>query len=948
MVKSVHALIVGGGISGLTLANLLIHGNKKIKYHVTLFESRPYLGCKENNIAGGIGIWPPSQSVLRNIPNYQRFMKQFAYFMPSPSYRDSKGRILARANEDFGDRFPVQCLERYDLINLLSAGLKNRKDVEIITSQKICEYERYNNQIGIRVDKKLYKGDLLIACDGIRSKIRNCLMSELERPPVFETDLGYTYFRANTKLPIDTKYKWWSVSFETWGTCKSKKFGNYEIRFGYVPLKPPTVFWFIAVKTQNNHKYLSPIKGVKLVDEETKEFLLELVRSWKPIYAHPGEVAVDYEELINLTYKILRTDIAKIEGLDKFPWTSRDRRVLLMGDSAHATAPNIAQGAGLCIEDAACLVSKLNRVDYLQGLSEYEQERKPRAKTVQNVADFIATAGQVKNPLLKTLRNRVLRATTLLTPMLQRRIFEYVVSYSLGGSTKARFWQAPPLFIVDDAPTSLIARVFPDFLLLDNHIKDFKTSKTGGSGFGVVTIEKPTFLSKLIGFFAGFPKEMQKQPFYAEVFNLSQDFQLWRRIFGYKTPLQKTYQTTHSLYCRFNRCMYLSEGFGGYLDKVFQFIYNIKFQSDKSLMYESQGITFFDSFKIPIPSFLSPKSVWTEKPIEKGWEFDGRVSFPIIGTLFHYYGYFQIEQTDSVKNGRVIIAGGSGMIGREVCLEFIKKGYDVYCLSRSSNTRLNIEGVKVRLIDEDWSDLIDKNTIILNLSGANPGAKRWTLSVKSEIATSRFRVIDTIIHNIDRAQEKPLKYLQASAVGFYGHAGDAVLTEESEPIPGGESGTKFRVKVCKEIERRAEKAKCNVIHLRIGHVLSNTGGLLHYLRLSGFFYVGKFGSGNQFVPFVHIQDVARAIEFIAHNRNIIDGAINITAPKPCRNYEMLKELRLVKWGQGLPMPKSVLKLLIGQSSVVLTDSEQVQPKRLLERGFEFNYKTIQEALHGLQ
>ncbi|KTD15746.1 hypothetical protein [Legionella israelensis] len=114
-------------------------------------------------------------------------------------------------------------------------------------------------------------------------------MSELERPPVFETDLGYTYFRANTKLPIDTKYKWWSVSFETWGTCKSKKFGNYEIRFGYVPLKPPTVFWFIAVKTQNNHKYLSPIKGVKLVDEETKEFLLELVRSWKPIYAH-GQV----------------------------------------------------------------------------------------------------------------------------------------------------------------------------------------------------------------------------------------------------------------------------------------------------------------------------------------------------------------------------------------------------------------------------------------------------------------------------------------------------------------------------------------------------------------------------------------------------------------------------------------------------------------------------------
>ncbi|WP_241480321.1 DUF4166 domain-containing protein [Legionella norrlandica] len=826
MVKSVHVLIVGGGISGLTLANLLIHSNQQVKFHVTIFESRPSVDSNQESVGGGIGLWPPSQSVLKNLPNYQNFIEQFGYCMPFPSYRDSNGKILARANEDFSDRFPVQCLSRNDLINMLLDGLKNRDDVEIITSKKICEYERHHNQIIVRTDDKLYKGDLLIACDGIHSKIRNCLMSELKRPPVLETDLGYTYFRANTQIPADTKHKWWAASFETWGTYKSEQYGNHEVRFGYVPLTPPNVFWFIAIKTQKNHKYLSPINGVQLINEDTKEFLKDLVKGWKPIRTESGDIAVDYEELINLTHKILRTDIAKIKGVEQFPWTSKDNRVVLMGDSAHATAPNIAQGAGLCIEDAACLASKLNRIDYLQGISEYERERKPRAKTVQNIADFIALIGQVNNPLLRKLRNGVMGAATTYLPSLQRGMFEYLVSFSLGGSTKSNYWPVPRLSITDDSSSSLFGRVFPDSHLLDNHVKDFKTSNIGGSGLGVVTVEKPTSFARILGAFAGFPSNMYQQPFYAEVINLSKDVQRWNRVFGYNTPQQKTYSTTHSVYCGFDRQKYLSEGIGGFLDKVFRFIYTIKRQPDQSLRYESQGITFFDSFRIPLPMFLLPKSEWIEKPTEEGWKFDGKVSFPMIGTLLHYYGHFQVNKKNDVKNKKIIIAGGSGMIGKEVSWEFIKKGYDVYCLSRSSDTQINIEGVKVRLIDDDWSDLIDKNTTILNLSGANPGAKRWTSSVKSDIAESRFRVIDTIIRNIDRASEKPLKYLQASAVGIYGHAGNTVLSEESESANSSEPGTQFRIDVCKEIEKRANRANCNVVNLRIGHVLSNTGGLL--------------------------------------------------------------------------------------------------------------------------
>jgi hypothetical protein len=335
-------------------------------------------------------------------------------------------------------------------------------------------------------------GDLLIACDGIHSKIRNCLMTELERPSVIETDLGYTYFRANTEIPVDSKHNWWSASFETWGNSITKQHGNHEVRFGYVPLKPPHVFWFIAVRTQAAHPHLSPIRGVQVISDETKAFLKELIKDWAPVCSETGETVVHYEELIDLTSNILRTDIAKIQGVETFPWISKDNRIVLLGDAAHATAPNIAQGAGLCIEDAACLVSKLDRVDYLKGILEYEQERKPRAQRVQLVADLIAAVGQVENPALKFLRNWSMLASASMTPWLQRHIFEYAVAYSLGSSTKSRYWQAPRLSITDDASSSVFGNAFTDLSLLEHHVKEFKTSKIGGNGSGVVSLENPS------------------------------------------------------------------------------------------------------------------------------------------------------------------------------------------------------------------------------------------------------------------------------------------------------------------------------------------------------------------------------------------------------------------------------------------------------------------------
>jgi uncharacterized protein (TIGR01777 family) len=237
---------------------------------------------------------------------------------------------------------------------------------------------------------------------------------------------------------------------------------------------------------------------------------------------------------------------------------------------------------------------------------------------------------------------------------------------------------------------------------------------------------------------------------------------------------------------------------------------------------------------------------------------------------------------------------------------------------------------------------------VLNLSGSNPGANRWTNSVKDDIAMSRYKVIETIKANIDRAKETPRKYLQASAVGIYGNAGDRVLTEDSKAIASKDAGTQFRVEVCEEIERRANEANCPVVNLRIGHVLSKAGGLFPYYQRAGLLGLGRFGSGKQYVPFVHVEDVVRAIEFIANDNELIGTAINLVAPQPCTNQEMLKQLRFIKWIPGIPVPASLLKKLIGESAVILTDSERVEPKRLLSRGFTFDYPNISEAVNGLK
>ncbi len=949
--RTVNVVIAGGGIAGSTLANLLSRSGRNVKFNIKVVESR--FPSHRHGIGGGIGLWSPSQSVLKQIPGYSELIQRHGALMPAASYRDPQGNILAQTHTDFPQKFPVQCLDRHELQQFLQQGLRQADNVEIIYGKKIANYLRQGNQLIVQTDQgDEYPADLLVGADGIHSTVRNILMAELNLPPIHPIDLGYTYFRANLKLPTDGSHAWWSAAFETWGMAKTKH-GTYPIRFGYVPLKPPYAFWFIAVKTEPGHPFLSPCDGSTPVDEPTKTFLTSLIESWQPVRNAQGEIAVDYRELLNSTDKILRTDIAKIANVTNFPWHSQDGRVILLGDAPHATAPNIAQGAGLSIEDAAALAQVLDRPDFTAGISEYAKARKKRAHNVQGHADRVAALGQLENPILIALRNGFMRFAAKYLPKIQKNIFDAAVAHSLGGTLKFPYWHSPRLEgLPPPAETSLLGRTLPQPDELPNPMRAFKTAPHGGSGHGVVTVKKPPVIGKLLEFILGLPRDMTGQPFSAQVTSVNPETQLYTRVFGNNTPQQKTYTTKISTHASLlHQKRFLSETLGiGRLPEIFKFLYETDYQNG-SLTFQSRGLSFLDLFQLPIPNALLPLSEWVERPMPDGWTFQGSISAPLLHQckLIKYEGDFQADPIAQPNNNRLIVVGGSGMIGQEVCRSFIQKGFDVYCLSRSANTPLHITGVKVRASDSDWSDLIDENTTILNLGGSNPGAQRWTEATKSDIAQSRYKLIDIIKDNIKRAKTPPKKYLQASAVGIYGDAGSRILNEHSQPvIPANQPGTKFRVAVCQEIEKRANEANCDVINLRIGHVLSDAGGLLPYCKLAGFFGAGRFGSGQQYVPFIHIKDLIRAIDFIVADPKLKSGAINLVAPKACTNEEMLSELRLSKWLPGIPLPDAVLQNLIGESYAVLSDSERATPEKLQQEGFKFQYPTITSALHGLK
>jgi hypothetical protein len=233
---------------------------------------------------------------------------------------------------------------------------------------------------------------------------------------------------------------------------------------------------------------------------------------------------------------------------------------------------------------------------------------------------------------------------------------------------------------------------------------------------------------------------------------------------------------------------------------------------------------------------------------------------------------------------------------------------------------------------------------IINLAGEPIAAKRWTAAQKQKIRSSRLESTRALVSAISKADTKPKFLINGSAVGYYGPRGDEFVTEETPP------GTDYLSRVCVEWEAEASKAESSgvrVVCLRTGIVLGKGGGALaKMVPPFKFFAGGPLGSGNQWMPWIQMEDEVGLILFSMENVNA-SGAMNATAPNPVTMREFCKTLgKVLHRPCWAPVPAFALKLLLGQMADMLLTGQRAVPERAQKLGYKFRYPNLYEALQA--
>jgi uncharacterized protein (TIGR01777 family) len=300
---------------------------------------------------------------------------------------------------------------------------------------------------------------------------------------------------------------------------------------------------------------------------------------------------------------------------------------------------------------------------------------------------------------------------------------------------------------------------------------------------------------------------------------------------------------------------------------------------------------------------------------------------------------------------RVIITGGSGLIGRALAQVLSQNGYEVVVLSRSPEAVQTRLPPGVRSVGWDgksasgWGDLANGAKAIVNLAGANISGGLWTPTRKRLLLHSRTDAGMAVAQAIEAAASKPEVVVQSSAVGYYGPHGDETVTEDTPP------GSDFLARLCLQWEASSasvEKTGVRRVVVRTGVVLSARGGALPLIALPYRLFVGgPIGSGKQWFPWISLTDEVAAIRFLIED-NSAAGVYNFSAPEPLINMEFGKVLgKVLRRPSYLPVPSIVFVLIFREMSTVLLDGQRQIPERLLKLGYKFQYPRAEQALMNI-
>lgn len=291
----------------------------------------------------------------------------------------------------------------------------------------------------------------------------------------------------------------------------------------------------------------------------------------------------------------------------------------------------------------------------------------------------------------------------------------------------------------------------------------------------------------------------------------------------------------------------------------------------------------------------------------------------------------------------IMIAGGSGFIGSQLTNTFAEMGYNIYILSRKPRQKTPHPSVKDLNYHINIENL-PKVDVVINLAGESLFGY-WTKRKKQRILNSRVETTNQIINILSQMKVKPKLFINASAIGFYGTSNEIIYSEKTK-TPGKD----FLAKVVYQWEQAAIRAKylgLRTVFARFGLVLGHKGALPLMSLPIKLGFGGKIGSGEQYMSWIHIDDVVQLILFIIE-QNQISGPVNLTAPKPKQNKYFIQTLaKILNRPAIIPIPKPLLQSILGEMSLLITEGQYVLPSKFNQYGFEFKYPTLKQALKNL-
>jgi hypothetical protein len=300
---------------------------------------------------------------------------------------------------------------------------------------------------------------------------------------------------------------------------------------------------------------------------------------------------------------------------------------------------------------------------------------------------------------------------------------------------------------------------------------------------------------------------------------------------------------------------------------------------------------------------------------------------------------------------KIVITGATGSIGRRLVQELVVRGDKVTIFSRNPRRTKRKIVNQVRFVKwdyskpEEWKEYLNDVDVVVHLAGANLSAKRWNDEYKKIAYESRIFSTRNLVEAIKSVDQKPKTFICANAVGIYGNRYDEILDEQSLP------GNDFLAKLCIDWENEARKVEqqgVRIVSVRTGLVLAENEGLMKQLVPSFKLFLGGWlGSGRQWFPWIHIDDIVRIYLHTIDNENIT-GAVNAASPGIVNNKKFSKTLGQVLHKPVLfPVPKIALRIVSGELGNYVTDSQRVSAEKIIKSGYNFKFENIKVALRDI-